>query len=186
MFALIAMSLPEFVVGSLLILLFALRLRLFPAVSTVSADAPLAQLWANLWLPAGALTIVMAAYIMRMLRSSMIDILGSDYVRMATLKGVSRRGVVLRHALPNALLPTVGAVATTIAWLLGGVVVVESVFNFPGIGRLLVTAVCDRDLPLVQAIAMLGAVSYIAINIAADLAMVALNPRLRSRYGSAP
>lgn len=183
--ALVAMSLPEFVIGSVLILVFALQLRLAPAVTTVSADAPIAALLPSVWLPAAAMTIVMTAYILRMLRSSLIDVLESDYVRMATLKGVGRRGVVFRHALPSALLPTISAVATTIAWLLGGVVVIETVFNYPGVGRLLVTGVYDRDLPLVQAIAVLGAGSYIAINLLADLAMLALNPRLRSAYGGA-
>jgi peptide/nickel transport system permease protein len=183
--ALVAMSLPEFVIGSVLILVFALHLRLAPAVTTVSANAPLADLLPSLWLPAAALTIVMAAYILRMLRSSLIDVLESDYVRMATLKGVGRGDVVLRHALPSALLPTISAVATTVAWLLGGVVVIETVFNYPGVGRLLVSGVYDRDLPLVQAIALLGAGSYVAINLLADLAMLALNPRLRSAYGGA-
>lgn len=185
MTALIASSLPEFVIGSVLILVFALQLRWAPAVTTVSAQAPIAELLPSLWLPAAALMIGMTAYILRMLRSSLIDVLESDYVRMATLKGVGRPAVVLRHALPSALLPTISAVATTVAWLLGGVVVIESVFNYPGAGRLLVSGVYDRDLPLVQAIALLGAGSYIVINLFADLAMLALNPRLRSAYGAA-
>jgi peptide/nickel transport system permease protein len=173
-------SLPEYVVGSLLILVFAVQFGLFPAVTLVNADVPLATLFPSMILPAITLTIVMVAYIQRMVRSSMIDALASEYVQMATLKGLPRRLVVLRHALPNALLPAVNAIALTVAWLIGGVVVVETVFNYPGIGRLLVTAVGDRDLPLVQALGLLGAALYIGINLAADLLTLALSPRLRT------
>lgn len=178
--ALVGQSMPEFVVGSLLILFFAVQLALFPAVTLVAADAPLAAMLPSMVLPAATLVIVMVAYIQRMVRSSLIDVLASEYVQMATLKGLPRRRVVLRHALPNALLPTINAVALTVAWLIGGVVVVETVFNYPGIGRLLVTAVGDRDLPLVQALGLLGAAIYIGINLAADLLTLALSPRLRT------
>jgi peptide/nickel transport system permease protein len=181
--ALIGMSLPEFVIGALLILAFAISWPLFPAVTVVPPDAPLLELLPYLVLPSVALTIVMVAYILRMVRGSLIDVLASDYVQMATLKGLSRQRVVLRHALPNALLPTINAIAQTIAWLIGGVVVIESVFNFPGVGNLMVTAVSDRDVPLVQALGLLGAALYIGINLAADLLALALNPRLRTaRY----
>jgi len=177
------MSLPEFVIGALLILAFAISWPLFPAVTVVPPDAPLLELLPYLVLPSVALTIVMVAYILRMVRGSLIDVLASDYVQMATLKGLSRQRVVLRHALPNALLPTINAIAQTIAWLIGGVVVIESVFNFPGVGNLMVTAVSDRDVPLVQALGLLGAALYIGINLAADLLALALNPRLRTaRY----
>lgn len=179
--ALIGMSLPEFVIGSVLILLFGVFWALLPAVTVVPPDAPLEQLWPNLILPSVTLMIVMVAYILRMVRSSLIDVLASDYVQMATLKGLSRSRVVLLHALPNALLPTINAVALTVAWLIGGVVVVETVFNFPGIGRLMVSAVEDRDLPLVQALGLLGAALYIGINLAADLLTLWLSPRLRAR-----
>lgn len=177
--ALIGMSLPEFVIGALLILAFAILWPLFPAVTVVPPDAPLIELLPNIVLPALTLTIVMTAYILRMVRTSLIDVMASDYVQMATLKGLARRRVVLRHALPSALLPTINAVAETIAWLIGGVVVVETVFNYPGIGSLMVTAVSDRDLPLVQALGLLGAALYIGINLLADLLTVALNPRLQ-------
>ncbi len=179
--ALIGMSLPEFVIGSLLILTFGVTWAILPAVTVAPPDAPIAVLLPNLILPAITLIIVMVAYILRMVRSSMIDALASDYVQMATLKGMSRTRVVLRHALPNALLPTINAVALTVAWLIGGVVVVETVFNFPGIGRLMVTAVQDRDLPLVQALGLLGATLYITINLSADLLTLWLSPRLRAR-----
>jgi peptide/nickel transport system permease protein len=179
--ALIGMSLPEFVIGSLLILTFGVTWAILPAVTVAPPDAPIAILLPNLILPAITLIIVMVAYILRMVRSSMIDALASDYVQMATLKGMSRSRVVVRHALPNALLPTINAVALTVAWLIGGVVVVETVFNFPGIGRLMVTAVQDRDLPLVQALGLLGAALYIMINLSADLLTLWLSPRLRAR-----
>lgn len=179
--ALIGMSLPEFVIGSVLILTFGVLWALLPAVTVAPPDAPLDVLLPNLVLPAVTLIIVMVAYILRMVRSSLIDALASDYVQMATLKGLSRARVVLLHALPNALLPTINAVALTVAWLIGGVVVVETVFNFPGIGRLMVTAVEDRDLPLVQALGLLGAALYIAINLGADLLTLWLSPRLRAR-----
>jgi peptide/nickel transport system permease protein len=179
--ALIGMSLPEFVIGSLLILSFGVMWSLLPAVTVVPPDAPIGDLLPNLILPATTLVIVMVAYILRMVRSSLIDVLASDYVQMATLKGLPRSRVVWRHALPNALLPTINAMALTVAWLIGGVVVVETVFNFPGIGRLMVSAVEDRDLPLVQALGLLGAALYITINLAADLLTLWLSPRLRSR-----
>lgn len=178
--ALLGQSLPEFVIGSLLILYFAVQLGWFPAVTLVSADAPLAVLLPSMVLPAVTLTIVMVAYILRMVRTSLIDVMASEYVQMATLKGLPARRIVLGHALPNALLPTISAVALTVAWLIGGVVVVETVFNFPGIGRLLVSAVEDRDLPLVQALGLLGAALYIGLNLAADLLTLALSPRLRT------
>jgi peptide/nickel transport system permease protein len=179
--ALFGMSLPEFVIGSLLILLFGVTWAILPAVAVIAPDAPLAELLPNLVLPTITLAVVMVGYILRMVRTSLIDVMASDYVQMATLKGMPHWRVVLAHALPNALLPTINAIALTVAWLIGGVVVVETVFNFPGVGRLMVQAVQDRDLPLVQALGLLGAALYIAINLAADLLTLALSPRLRAR-----
>jgi peptide/nickel transport system permease protein len=178
--ALIGMSLPEFVIGSLLILTFGVLWAIFPAVTIVPPDAPIGKLLPNLVLPAVTLIIVMVAYIIRMVRTSLINVMDSDYVQMATLKGLPQRRIVLAHALPNALLPTISAVALTVAWLIGGVVVVETVFNYPGVGRLMVSAVQDRDLPLVQALGLLGAAFYITVHLAADLLSLALNPRLRT------
>jgi peptide/nickel transport system permease protein len=106
--------------------------------------------------------------------------MGSDFVLMARLKGVPFRQIVLRHVLPNSLLPAISVIGLTVAWLLGGVVIVESVFNYPGLGRLAVDAVSDRDLPLVQAIALLLGAIYILTNLAADLLALFLNPRLRT------
>ena len=124
--------------------------------------------------------MVMIAHIMRMVRSSVIEVMAGDYVQMATLKGVPYWQIVFRHALPNALLPAINVVALTVAWLLGGVVVVEVVFNYPGLGRMMIDAISDRDLPVVQALAMLVAATYVGVNLAADMLTIVLNPRLRT------
>jgi peptide/nickel transport system permease protein len=178
--SLAGMSVPEFTVATLLVLLFAIRYALFPAVVTAGSSATLGQLLPDLWLPAAALTIVMAAYIVRMMRTSVIDVLSSEYVTMARLKGLPAHRVLLRHALPSALLPTLNVIAINIAWLVGGVVVVENVFNYPGLGMLMLQAVHNRDLPVLQLIAVTGSVVYTAVNLLADLAALALNPRLRT------
>ena len=130
--SLAGMSVPEFTVATLLVLLFSIRFAVFPAVVIAGPSATLAQLLPDLWLPAAALTIVMAAYIVRMMRTSVIDVLASEYVMMARLKGLPAHRVLLRHALPSALLPTLNVIAINVAWLVGGVVVVENVFNYPG------------------------------------------------------
>ncbi len=180
--SLIGMSVPEFVIGSLLMLLFGVMWALLPAVTIVQPQATFTALFPSMVLPALTLVIVMVAYILRMVRSSVIDVTQSDYVQMAYLKGVPHRRVVWHHIIPNALIPTINAIALTVAWLIGGVVVVETVFNFPGIGRLLTSAVSDRDLPLVQALGLVGAVFYIGINMLADIATLWLTPRLRTQY----
>jgi len=179
--SLAGMSMPEFVIATLLALAFAVAIPIFPAVVTAGPDATVAELLPALWLPACALSVVMAAYIIRMLRTSVIDTLASEFVATARLRGLAPARVVLRHALPSALLPTVNVVAMNIAWLLGGVVVVESVFNYPGLGVLTVDAVHNRDLPVLQAIALLGAATYALLNLAADVIAMLLNPRLRRR-----
>jgi peptide/nickel transport system permease protein len=179
--SLAGMSMPEFVIATLLALAFAVAVPIFPAVVTAGPDATVADLLPALWLPACALSVVMAAYIIRMLRTSVIDTMSSEFVATARLRGLSPARVVLRHALPSALLPTVNVVAMNIAWLLGGVVVVESVFNYPGLGLLTVDAVHNRDLPVLQAIALLGATTYALVNLTADVVAMLLNPRLRRR-----
>ena len=178
--SLIGMSLPEFVTATLLIYLFSIQLRLFPAVTLVNADAPLRELLPNIVLPVLTLIILLTAYILRVVRTSIIEVMRSDYIRVARMKGLTRFWVVVRHALPNALLPTLTIAALTIAWLIGGLFVIESVFNYPGIGTLLLNAIHDRDLPLVQSIAMVMAVIYVIANLGADLLTLVLNPRLRS------
>ncbi len=175
-----AMTLPEFVTGTLLIFVFAIRLKWFPAITTVATDAKITELIPNIWLPVITLTLVMMAHILRLVRTSMIDVMVSDYVNMARLKGVPAWRIVWRHALPNAMLPTINIVALTIAWLLGGVVIIEAVFNYPGIGTLMINGISDRDLALVQGIAIILATIYIVVNLAADIATLLLNPRLRT------
>jgi len=181
--SLVGMTLPEFVIGTLLIFFFSIKLTLFPAVTVYRTGDPIQKMLPSMILPIATLTIVMAAYILRMVRTSVIDVMASDYVQMATLKGVRRSMVVLRHALPNALLPTINATALTVAWLVGGLVIIETVFNFPGIGTLMIEAINDRDIPLIQSIALVGAGIYIVVNLVADLLTIVLNPRLRTLRG---
>lgn len=177
---LIGMSLPGYVIAILLVLGLSLRLALLPAVTLVEPNAAWWQLTPYVVLPALTLTTGTMAYIIRLVRTNLIDVMASDYVQMATLKGLPPMRIVLRHALPSALLPALNAIALLFAGLLGGVVMVENIFNYPGIGRLMLTAVQDRDLPLVQALALVSAMLYIAINLGADLLMLLLNPRLRT------
>lgn len=177
------MTLPGFVTATVLIFVFAIRLEWFPAITLVPTNAPVSELLPNIILPVLTLTIIMVAHILRMVRTNVIDVMNSEYVQMAQLKGVSSRRVVFKHALPNAMLPTINIVALTLIWLLGGVAIIETVFNYPGIGRLLVNAIGDRDLVLVQGIALILAAVVIALNLGADLLTLVLNPRLRTARG---
>ena len=178
--AIAAMTIPEFVSATVLILVFSAWLGWLPGIVTVSADAPWTRFFPEILLPVVVLAMVMTAHILRTVRSSMIEVLDSEFVRMATLKGVPHAPRVLRHVLPNALLPAINVVALTIAWLLGGVVVIETVFNYPGLGRLTVTAISERDLAVVQTVALIVSALYVAINLAADLLTLLANPRLRT------
>ncbi|NBU63825.1 MAG: ABC transporter permease [Chloroflexia bacterium] len=180
--SLVGMSLPEFVIGSLLMLVFGVMWAILPAITIAPPNASFGQLWPSMILPATTLIIVMVAYILRMVRSSVIEVLQSEYVQMAYLKGMPLPQVIWRYAIPTALLPSINAIALTVAWLIGGVVVVETVFNYPGIGRLMTAAVGDRDLPLVQAVGIVGAAFYIGVNLCADIATLWLTPRLRTQY----
>jgi peptide/nickel transport system permease protein len=178
--AIFAMTIPEFVSSTLLILIFSVWLGWLPGIVTTPPNAPLVEFLSDIILPIIALALVMTAHILRMVRTSVIDVMASDYVQMAQLKGVPYWRMVFRHVLPNALLPTINLVALTIAWLLGGVVVIEVVFNYPGLGRLTIDAISDRDLALVQAIALILAAVYIGLNLFADLLTLVANPRLRT------
>ncbi|MHA1547892.1 MAG: ABC transporter permease [Alphaproteobacteria bacterium] len=178
--AIFAMTIPEFVSATLLILVFAVWLGWLPGIVTTRPDAPLLDFLSDIMLPIITLAFVLTAHILRMVRTSVIDVMASDYVQMARLKGVPYWRMVFRHVLPNALLPTINLVALTIAWMLGGVVVIEVVFNYPGLGRLTVDAVSDRDLALVQAIALILATIYVSLNLFADLLTLLVNPRLRT------
>ena len=178
--AIAAMTIPEFVSATVLILVFSGWLGWLPGIVTTSASAPIKDFFPEIVLPVVVLSMVMTAHILRTVRSSMLEVLDSDYVRMATLKGVPYRRMILVHVLPNALLPAINVVALTVAWLLGGVVVIETVFNYPGLGRLMVSAISDRDLALVQTIALIVASVYVVVNLSADVLTLLANPRLRT------
>ena len=180
--AIFAMTIPEFVSATLLILVFSIWLGWLPGIVLTSASAPVSEFFPEILLPVIVLSLVMTAHIMRMVRTSVIEVMASDYVQMAILKGVPYWQIVFSHALPNALLPAINVVALTIAWLLGGVVVIEVVFNYPGLGRMMIDAISDRDLPVVQAIALIIASIYVCINLTADLMTMIANPKLRTMY----
>ncbi len=180
--AIFAMTIPEFVSATVLILVFSVWLGWLPGIVLTSADAPAAEFFPEILLPVFVLTMVMTAHILRMVRSSVIEVMAGDYIQMATLKGVPYWRIVFRHALPNALLPAINVVALTIAWLLGGVVVIEVVFNYPGLGRMMIDAISDRDLPVVQAIALIVATVYVGVNLTADILTMIANPRLRTLH----
>ncbi len=179
--AIFAMTVPEFISGTLMILVFSVILGWAAGVVTIGYKAPAFELVKASILPAATLVFILAAHILRMVRASVIEVMQSDFVQMARLKGASRRRIIWHHVVPNALLPAISIIGLTMAWLLGGVVIVESVFNFPGLGRLAVDAVADQDLPLVQAIALLFGLIYVLTNLGADLVALILNPRLRTR-----
>lgn len=181
--SLFTMTVPEFVTATLLTLVFSIWLPWFPAVTLIGANASFTELLPNLVLPAITLSMVMIAHILRMVRSCMITVMNSSYIKMSRLKGIPYWHIVFYHALPNALLPAINIIALTIAWLLGGVVIIEQVFNYPGIGSLMISAIYDRDLPVVQGIAIVLAVIYILVNLCADLLTCILNPKLRTQQG---
>ena len=175
-----SMTIPEFISATLLILIVAIWLEWLPGIVIVPTGASISELLPNIILPVIAISMIMTAHMARMVRSSVIQVMSSDYVQMAILKGVPYWKMVFKHVLPNALLPAINVVALTIAWLLGGVVVTEVVFNYPGLGRLVVESISNRDLPVVQALAIILASIYVGINLLADLMTLMLNPRLKS------
>lgn len=177
---LVLLSMPDFLLATILLLTFVLWIPVLPAISLVDQTSSWFEYLKAMTLPALTLAIVMAVYAVRMLRDNLIEVLDSDYVRMAELKGLSRSRVLLRHALPNALVPTLNVTALNLAYLIGGVVVVEKVFSYPGFGTLLVDSLQLRDLPVIEATVMIAALVYIAANLVADIAAILLNPRLRT------
>ncbi|MGI8885517.1 MAG: ABC transporter permease [Gaiellaceae bacterium] len=174
-------ALPEFVVGLTLVVLFSTTV--FQWLPGVVVTEPGVGPWnypKELILPTATLVIAVVPYTARIMRASMVEILESDYVEMARLKGLSERLVLWRHAVPNGLAPTFQVAALNLAYLAGGIVVVETVFNYPGIGLALVEAVQSRDMPVVQALALLIAGLYVALNMLADIATILVSPRLRT------
>jgi peptide/nickel transport system permease protein len=180
LFGYLGISLPEFVTATLLIV-FLVRpeIGLFPAGGYQPISAGLGTFLSHLILPVAALAFILTAHIARQTRSEMVDVLHADFVRTATLKGLARRDVLFRHALRNALLPTVTVIALDVGYLIGGILVVEEVFAFPGIGRLMLFSIQNRDLPMIQAGALVLATTYALANLAADLVYAWLDPRIR-------
>lgn len=172
-------GLPEFVTGVILIQIFAFNLDLFPANSSIPPDSTFREALPMLILPALTATLVLLAYIARLTRAGVIEELKRPYVRTATLKGLPQKTVIFKHVLRNALLPTITVVALSIGWLISGLIVIENVFNYPGLGRLLVFAIDRRDLPVMQAVTMVTVFGFAFANLAADLLYAALNPRIR-------
>jgi peptide/nickel transport system permease protein len=173
------MSVPEYFVAAVLVWFLAVQWHWLPVTATVRSNQTLLQTAVALVLPVLTLTMVLLAHLARMTRAAILNVVSSAYIEMATLKGATRWRIVLRHALPNALPPILNVVALNLAYLVSGVIVVETVFNYPGLANLMVGAVATHDLTLVQACAMIFCVTYVALNLIADLLAILANPRLR-------
>ncbi|MER9645267.1 ABC transporter permease [Mesorhizobium sp. M0239] len=178
--ALTSTSLPEFFVGYLLVYLFAVKLLWFPGISIVYDGMPFLERMKAIALPATVLTLVVLAHMMRMTRAAILNVMQSAYIETAELKGLRQIEIIRRHALPNAIAPIINVVMLNLAFLIVGVVVVEVIFVYPGMGQYLVDHVSKRDVPVVQAVGLIFAAVYIGLNIIADVAAVIANPRLRN------
>ena len=171
-------SVPEFFVAYVLILCLTSLWPIFPSLSNISADTEFAERVYRSAMPALTLTLVIVAHMMRMTRAAIINLLASPYIQMARLTGASQREVILKHALPNAWAPIATVIAFNLAYLVVGVVVVEVVFVYPGVGQLMVDAVSSRDIPVVQGCALIFAATYIVLNLVADIVGIVTNPKL--------
>jgi peptide/nickel transport system permease protein len=178
---LMTISVPEFFIGYVLIVIFAVKLGWFPSLATVFAGMSIGERLYVTTLPAVTLTLLVAAHMLRMTRTSVLSIMSSSYIEMAFLKGLPRSRVVARHALPNAAAPIITVVALNLAYLIVGVVVVEAVFVYPGVGQYMVDAVSKRDVPVIQACGLLFAAVFVGLNTIADIAAILVNPRLRHK-----
>jgi peptide/nickel transport system permease protein len=179
--ALVGLSIPNFLLGLLMVLVFGVWLGWLPVAGYVPLES---GLWLNLrslLMPAVSLGLVQSALIARITRSSMLDVLREQYILAGRSKGLSERTVVYKHALKNAIIPTLTVIGITFAILIGGAVVIETVFNIPGLGRLIISAVLRRDYPVIQGVVLLIAIAYTLVNLAVDLAYLALDPRIRYR-----
>jgi len=172
-------SVPEFFIGYVLIIVFAVKLDWFPSLAMISADMGFWDRLDAVALPAATLVLVVLAHMMRQTRASVLSILASPFIEMAVLKGIPKWRIVLQHALPNALAPIINVVALNLAYLIVGVVVVEVVFVYPGMGQLIVNSVSKRDVPVVQTCGLIFALTYVGLNMIADLLGILSNPRLR-------
>ena len=173
-----AISVPDFLVATLAVILFSVELQWLPAVFVDSGGSPLSRA-AGFVLPVMTLSLGVVAQMTRMTRAALVGVLRSSYVEMARLKGLRPARIVLRHALPNAAGPIANAAALSLSSLLGGVIIVETVFNYPGLAKLMVDAVTTRDMPLIQACAMLFCTGYMVLVLLADICSIVSNPRLR-------
>jgi peptide/nickel transport system permease protein len=174
-----AISFPEFFVAYILIALLSVQLVIFPSISTLNGQMTFFQKLHVIALPCLTLTMVVVAHMMRMTRAAIINILSSPFIEMARLKGLSQRRIIFHHAFPNALSPIINVVVLNLAYLIVGVVVVEVVFVYPGLGQLLVDSVSKRDLPVVQASGLIFAATYVFLNLTADVLAMLSNPKLR-------
>lgn len=174
-----SISLPEFFIGYLLIYFVAVRLQWFPSVSTVYEGMPFGERMRAIALPATTLTLVVLAHMMRMTRAAILNVMQSAYIETAELKGLTPFSIIRKHALPNAIAPIVNVIMLNLAFLVVGVVVVEVIFVYPGMGQYLVDHVSKRDVPVVQACGLIFAAVYIGLNIVADIIAIVANPRLR-------
>lgn len=178
--AYVGTSMPEFVTATLLLVFLAgPGVGLFPAGGFVAPGEDLSGFFAHVALPAATLGLILTAHIARQVRSEMSDVLASDYVRAARLKGLTERRVIRRHALPNSLAPAVAVISLDVGYLLGGIIVVEEIFAWPGLGRTLIYALENRDLPVIQAITLLLAMVYAVSNLISDIVIAILDPRVR-------
>jgi peptide/nickel transport system permease protein len=177
--ALASTSLPEFFIGYLLVLFFAVNVQWFPGISTVYQGMPFGERMMAIALPATVLTLVVLAHMMRMTRAAILNVMQSAYIETAELKGLSALDIIRKHAFPNSIAPIINVVMLNLAYLIVGVVVVEIIFVYPGMGQYLVDHVTKRDVPVVQAVGLIFAAIYIGLNIVADVAGIIANPRLR-------
>ncbi len=175
-----AISLPEFFVAYILIALFSVQILLFPSISNINDQMSWLEIMHAVFLPCLTLSLVVIGHMMRMTRAAIINVLSSPFIEMAKLKGIPRKRIIINHALPNALSPIINVVILNLAYLVVGVVVVEVVFVYPGLGQLLVDAVSKRDLPVVQASGLIFATTYVFLNLSADVLSMLSNPKLRN------
>jgi len=172
-------SFPEFFIAYILISLFSVKFNIFPSLAVVDPDMGLGSRIYAIILPSLTLTFVVTAHMMRQTRAAIINVLASAYIEMAEIKGIRRLRIIMLHAFPNSLSPVINVIAVNMAYLIVGVVIVEVVFVYPGLGQLLVDSVAKRDLPVVQASGLVFSVVYISLNLAADILSMLSNPRLR-------
>ncbi|TGQ05012.1 MULTISPECIES: ABC transporter permease [unclassified Mesorhizobium] len=180
----VTVALPEFVIGTVLIVLFAVYLRWLPPVSLINDSLPLSSQTSLFILPVLTLLGTTLAQVVRMVRAVALEVLSAEYIYMVRLRGISPARVLLRHVLPNTITPTIQTIALNAAWLAGGVVVTESVFQLPGIGSALSEAVINRDMPTVLAITLIITATYVLINLVSEALILLLNPRLRVARGT--